>query len=65
MKALVFNGPRDIRYESYADPKLRSANSAILKVESCSICGSDLHMYHGAHIGKTEGGAAIAAINGS
>ncbi|MCK0128539.1 alcohol dehydrogenase catalytic domain-containing protein [Erythrobacter sp. F6033] len=54
MKALVFNGPRDIRYESYADPELRSANSAILKVESCSICGSDLHMYHGAHIGKTE-----------
>ncbi|MEM9500952.1 MAG: alcohol dehydrogenase catalytic domain-containing protein [Pseudomonadota bacterium] len=54
MQALVFNGPRDIRYESYPDPELRSANSAILKVESCSICGSDLHMYHGAHIGKTE-----------
>ncbi|MBD2842001.1 zinc-binding dehydrogenase [Erythrobacter rubeus] len=54
MKALVFNGPRDIRYESYADPELRTANSAILKVESCSICGSDLHMYHGAHIGNTE-----------
>lgn len=54
MKALVFNGPRDIRYESYADPELRSANSAILKVESCSICGSDLHMYHGAHIGETD-----------
>lgn len=53
MQALVFHGPRDIRYESYADPELRSANSAILKVKSCSICGSDLHMYHGAHIGKT------------
>lgn len=57
MKALVFNGPRDIRYESYPDPALRSANSAILKVTSCSICGSDLHMYHGAHIGSTEYGA--------
>ena len=54
MHALVFNGPRDIRYESYPDPELRSANSAILKVDSCSICGSDLHMYHGAHIGNTE-----------
>ncbi|MEM7664668.1 MAG: alcohol dehydrogenase catalytic domain-containing protein [Pseudomonadota bacterium] len=54
MQALVFNGPRDIRYESYPDPELRSANSAILKVESCSICGSDLHMYHGAHIGNTQ-----------
>ena len=57
MKALVFNGTRDIRYESYADPELRSPNSAILKVESCSICGSDLHMYHGAHIGQTDYGA--------
>lgn len=57
MKALVFNGPRDIRYETYADPELRSANSAILKVTSCSICGSDLHMYHGAHIGETDYGA--------
>ncbi len=56
MHGLVFNGPRDIRYESYPDPELRSANSAILKVKSCSICGSDLHMYHGAHIGNTQYG---------
>jgi len=57
MHALVFNGPRDIRYDTYPDPELRGRNSAMLKVESCSICGSDLHMYHGAHIGKTEYGA--------
>ena len=57
MKALVFNGPRDIRYESYDDPELRTPNSAIIKVSACSICGSDLHMYHGAHIGNTEYGA--------
>ncbi len=56
MHGLVFHGPRDIRYESYPDPELRSENSAILKVHSCSICGSDLHMYHGAHIGKTQYG---------
>lgn len=59
MKALVFNGPRDIRYESWPDPELRSANSAIVKVESCSICGSDLHMYHGDHIGSTEYSADV------
>ncbi len=56
MHGLVFNGPRDIRYETYPDPELRSANSAILKVQSCSICGSDLHMYHGANIGNTKYG---------
>lgn len=52
MKALVFNGPRDIRYESFADPELKTANSAILKISKCSICGSDLHMYHGDNIGN-------------
>jgi len=56
MKALVFNGPKDIRYESYDDPELRTPNSAIVKVKKCSICGSDLHMYHGANIGTNEYG---------
>ena len=56
MKALVFNGPKDIRYETYPDPKLGSDNSVILKVEQCSICGSDLHMYHGENIGSANYG---------
>ncbi len=53
MKALVFNGPRDIRYEDYQDPKLEIGNGAIVKVGKCSICGSDLHIYHGDLIGST------------
>ncbi|MGB3740215.1 MAG: alcohol dehydrogenase catalytic domain-containing protein [Pontixanthobacter sp.] len=36
------------------DPELRTRNSAIVKVRQCSICGSDLHMYHGDTIGKTR-----------
>ena len=56
MKALVFNGPEDIRYENFDDPELRSPNSVIVKVNKCSICGSDLHMYHGANIGSHEYG---------
>ena len=51
MKALVFNGPKDIRYETYDDPELETKNSVILKVNKCSICGSDLHIYHGDSIG--------------
>lgn len=54
MKALVFNGPRDIRYESYDDPTLTVDNGVIIKVEKCSICGSDLHIYHGDAIGKVD-----------
>ena len=47
MKALTYHGPRDVRYESFEDPKLHSARDAIVKVEKCGICGSDLHIYHG------------------
>jgi len=54
MKALVFNGPKDIRYESFDDPIMSRPNGAILKVTSCSICGSDLHMYHGENIGRVN-----------
>jgi threonine dehydrogenase-like Zn-dependent dehydrogenase len=47
MKALRYYGPEDIRYESMDDPSLQDDRDAIIKVERCSICGSDLHIYHG------------------
>jgi 2-desacetyl-2-hydroxyethyl bacteriochlorophyllide A dehydrogenase len=59
MKALVFHGPRDIRYEEYADPILKFDHAVILRVTHCSICGSDLHIYHGDKIGKTDYSADI------
>jgi 2-desacetyl-2-hydroxyethyl bacteriochlorophyllide A dehydrogenase len=62
MKALVFHGPRDIRFESYPDPSLTIANAVILKVTKCSICGSDLHIYHGDKIGKTDYAAEVPAF---
>jgi len=54
MKALVFHGPRDIRYENFDDPQLTRPNAVIVKVEACSICGSDLHLYHGGTIGPLD-----------
>ncbi|MEM1402935.1 MAG: alcohol dehydrogenase catalytic domain-containing protein [Pseudomonadota bacterium] len=54
MKALVFNGPKNIRYESFDDPIVSNENSVVIGVERCSICGSDLHMYHGGVIAKTN-----------
>jgi len=54
MKALVFHGPRDIRFESYPDPSLTIDNAVLLKVTKSSICGSDLHIYHGDKIGRTD-----------
>ena len=59
MKALVFHGPRDIRHESYSDPSLTFDHAVIIKVSHCSICGSDLHIYHGDKIGKTDYSANV------
>ena len=47
MKALRYYGARDVRYEAMDDPAPQSTRDAIVKVEACSICGSDLHIYHG------------------
>lgn len=54
MKALVFHGPKDIRYEDFPDPGLSSPHHAIIEVSHCSICGSDLHLYHGEKVGQMD-----------
>jgi 2-desacetyl-2-hydroxyethyl bacteriochlorophyllide A dehydrogenase len=47
MKALLYQGPRDIRCETFDDPGLASDRDAIVRMTRCGICGSDLHIYHG------------------
>jgi 2-desacetyl-2-hydroxyethyl bacteriochlorophyllide A dehydrogenase len=47
MKALRYFGTRDIRCETMDDPSLQDSRDAIIKVDRCAICGSDLHIYHG------------------
>ncbi|PKB25206.1 2-desacetyl-2-hydroxyethyl bacteriochlorophyllide A dehydrogenase [Novosphingobium kunmingense] len=47
MKALRYYGERDVRYETMDDPDPQSVRDAVVKVDACSICGSDLHIYHG------------------
>jgi threonine dehydrogenase-like Zn-dependent dehydrogenase len=46
MKALVWHGKQDIRYETVPDPEIEDGRDAIIKVTSCAICGSDLHLFH-------------------
>ena len=46
MKALVWHGKEDIRHESVPDPIIEDGGDAIIKVSSCAICGSDLHLFH-------------------
>lgn len=54
MKAMVFHGPRDFRYDDYPEPKLSGERDMIIRVEKCSICGSDLHMYNGKKLGPLD-----------
>jgi threonine dehydrogenase-like Zn-dependent dehydrogenase len=46
MRALVWHGKEDIRYDTVSDPQIEQPRDAIVKVTSCAICGSDLHLYH-------------------
>jgi threonine dehydrogenase-like Zn-dependent dehydrogenase len=46
MKALVWHGKQDIRYDTVPDPEIEDGRDAIIKVTSCAICGSDLHLFH-------------------
>jgi threonine dehydrogenase-like Zn-dependent dehydrogenase len=45
MKALVWQGTADIRCETVPDPRIEHERDAIIKVTSCAICGSDLHLF--------------------
>lgn len=55
MKALRYYGARDVRYEAMDDPAPTSTRDAVVKVEACSICGSDLHIYHGHGFSEDQG----------
>ncbi|QQO22339.1 glutathione-dependent formaldehyde dehydrogenase [Bradyrhizobium diazoefficiens] len=46
MKALVWHGKEDIRCDTVTDPEIQDPRDAIVKVTSCAICGSDLHLFH-------------------
>lgn len=45
MKALTWQGKRDVSVETVPDPVLQHPNDAIIEVTSTAICGSDLHLY--------------------
>ncbi|MFC8833816.1 zinc-dependent alcohol dehydrogenase [Streptomyces griseoincarnatus] len=45
MKALTWQGKRDVRVETVPDPKIEEPTDAIIRVTSSGLCGSDLHLY--------------------
>ena len=56
MRALRWHGKQDIRCDNHVpDPTIEDARDAIVKVSSCAICGSDLHLYDGYMPGMMHG----------
>ncbi|MEM5789220.1 MAG: zinc-dependent alcohol dehydrogenase [Syntrophobacteraceae bacterium] len=47
MKALIWNGTKDVEVKDVPDPKIINPRDAIIKVSLTAICGSDLHLYGG------------------
>ncbi|MBL6279488.1 glutathione-dependent formaldehyde dehydrogenase [Micromonospora fiedleri] len=45
MRALTWQGKRDVRVEEVPDPRIEEPTDAIVRITSTAICGSDLHLY--------------------
>src|SRR5215217_653437 len=56
MRALTWQGRRDVRVESVPDPTIEAPTDAIVRITSTGLCGSDLHLYElfGPFLGKGD-----------
>lgn len=47
MKAICWQGKKDLRCEEVPDPRIEDGKDAVIRVTSTCICGSDLHLMNG------------------
>jgi alcohol dehydrogenase len=47
MKALVYHGPGERTWESVPDPTIEAPTDVVVKIDSSTICGTDLHILKG------------------
>ncbi|MET8449242.1 zinc-dependent alcohol dehydrogenase [Streptomyces sp. NPDC005209] len=45
MKAVTWQGRRDVRVDDVPDPRIEEPTDAVIRVTSTGLCGSDLHLY--------------------
>jgi threonine dehydrogenase-like Zn-dependent dehydrogenase len=45
MRAVTWQGKRDVRVETVPDPTIEQPTDAIVRITSSGLCGSDLHLY--------------------
>src|ERR671916_214425 len=55
MKALVFGGPGQRSWDTADDPGIQDPTDVIVKVDTTTICGTDLHILKGDVPAVTEG----------
>ncbi|OIV46559.1 hypothetical protein BK025_10645 [Sodalis sp. TME1] len=47
MKAVVYNGPRDVAVKTVPAARIVEPTDVLVKITTTNICGSDLHLYEG------------------
>jgi alcohol dehydrogenase len=47
MKALVYHGPGERRWESVPDPAIADPTDIVVRIDASTICGTDLHILKG------------------
>lgn len=47
MKALVYHGPGQKSWDTVADPKLEVSTDVVVRIDTTTICGTDLHILKG------------------
>ncbi|WP_234540389.1 zinc-dependent alcohol dehydrogenase [Streptomyces shenzhenensis] len=45
MKAVTWQGRRDVRVDDVPDPRIEEPTDAVIRITSTGLCGSDLHLY--------------------
>ena len=55
MKALVYHGPGKKSWEDVADPTIQQPTDVIVRVDTTTICGTDLHILAGDVDAVTDG----------
>lgn len=47
MRAVVYNGPRDVAVKNVPDARIERSTDVLVRITSTNSCGSDLHVDEG------------------
>jgi threonine dehydrogenase-like Zn-dependent dehydrogenase len=54
MRGAILYGPRDVRFEERADPRIIDPTDAVIRMSTTRVCGSDLWPYRGINANVME-----------